>query len=188
MKAKKLLTPLLITTCLWCCKPAVQERADVDSVATTSPDDTLTDEMLGNAKADEYFEYEEAMLNTWEYTMVGSLRKLEDYDHNSIILIAMKLKSDNGIMSGKYFYANSKNRQDISLRGTMEGDSIVLVEYDPNDNITGRFNGRMDDLFEGEWSSPDNKKKYYFKIKGDDHRSYEELKNIGVKIEDLEID
>ena len=69
----------------------------------------------------------------------------------------------------------------------MLGDSISLEEFDGNENITGRFNGTMNETFEGEWSSPDNLNKFFFKIIVDDVK-YEERKTLGITPEDIQVD
>jgi hypothetical protein len=150
------------------------------------PEDTAS-VPLGSAKADEYFEQEIEIAQAYsnengEHAFGGRMVKLNgDY-----LLITMYLKAENGEVSGKYFYQSNPKKEDILLKGRIIGDSLMLTEYDAQNNITGRFNGSIisNDTFEGEWTSPNGKKSLFFKLFFDDI-DYEQRKIIGLKVDEF---
>ncbi|MBC7920801.1 MAG: hypothetical protein H7Z75_06875 [Ferruginibacter sp.] len=168
----------------WSCHPR-QERSQVPAKDTTvgvvSSEET-PDPPPGNAKADEYFDQPPPEANApgdFARVFAGYLRK----NNGDEILISMYLKGENGQLSGKYFYEANRKKEDISLRGSVVGDSLMLEEYDGN-RITGRFNGNfMDETVEGSWTSPNNQRRWFFKLHYDD-MDYDQRKIIGLKSDD----
>lgn len=135
----------------------------------------------GSVKADEYHEELPAEADdpgNFEQVLAGHLEK----KNGDFIFISMYLKGENGNMTGKYFYENTSAKEDIMLRGNLEGDSLMLVEFDPKNRITGRFNGKYvsPNAIEGTWSTPDGKKQLVFRLKYDD-MAYDQRKIIGLK-------
>lgn len=69
--------------------------------------------------------------------------------------ITFKITSNNGQVSGTYFY-NSVGK-DLQLKGTIDNNgNINLTEYDAKGNMTGIFKGNIknNSKIEGQWSKP----------------------------------
>lgn len=81
---------------------------------------------------------------------------------NNNLEIKMSLYPSENEIVGSYFY--DKERKEIQLKGKLEGNNIVLSEYDENQKNTGTFKGTMDinEKIEGTWISADGKKSYPF--------------------------
>jgi hypothetical protein len=81
---------------------------------------------------------------------------------NNNLEIKMSLYPSGNEIVGSYFY--DKERKELQLKGKLEGNNIVLSEYDENQKNTGTFKGTMDinEKVEGTWISADGKKSYPF--------------------------
>ena len=69
--------------------------------------------------------------------------------------IQMKITSNNGNITGKYFY--KKVGKDIVIKGTIDNQGkISISEFDNKGNQTGLFEGKMpnENKIEGTWSKP----------------------------------
>jgi hypothetical protein len=79
--------------------------------------------------------------------------------------IMMKITSDNGKISGSYFY--KKKGIKIGIKGSLKDDgSIILNEFDKNGNQTGIFEGNLKNEHKiiGKWSKPNGKNNMDFKL------------------------
>lgn len=89
-----------------------------------------------------------------------------DYEGNinDNLKIMMSLYPSGNEIIGSYFY--DKERKEIQLKGKLDGNNIVLSEYDENGKNTGIFQGKMDanEKVEGTWISADGKRKYPFTL------------------------
>jgi hypothetical protein len=179
--------PITLFIALWSCggkEKKVTALVAKDTTAQESRPSEVPDTPSGSVKADEYTEQQIMDVDSYEnseFIFAGSLRKNNGDD----ILITMYLKARNGSITGKYFYHANPKREDILLKGQIAGDSLMLTEYDPQNKITGRFNGSIqgNDTFEGLWTSPNNKRSLFFKLFFDD-MDYDERKTIGLKSDD----
>lgn len=83
---------------------------------------------------------------------------------NNKLKIKMSLYSTENEIVGSYFYESE--RKEIQLKGKLEGNNIVLSEYDESGKNTGTFQGTMDtnEKVEGTWTNPDGKKSYPFTL------------------------
>lgn|GEM_PF-1687734 len=89
-----------------------------------------------------------------------------DYEgniNNNLKIIMSLYPSENEIV-GSYFYG--KERKEIQLKGKLDGNNIILSEYNENGKNTGTFQGKMDanEKVEGTWTSADGKRKYPFTL------------------------
>lgn len=87
----------------------------------------------------------------------------EGYINNNLKIIMSLYPSEND-MIGSYFY--DSQRKEIQLKGKLEGNKIVLSEYDESGTNTGTFRGTIDanEKVEGTWTSSDGKKSYPFTL------------------------
>ena len=79
--------------------------------------------------------------------------------------IIMKLTSDNGIVSGTYYY--KKVGENIQLKGELKSNGeLQLNEFDNNGNQTGIFKGKIieNSKIEGKWSKPNGDNEMTFKL------------------------
>lgn len=78
--------------------------------------------------------------------------------------IMMKITSDDGIISGKYFYKS--NGVELKLSGEINNGNIILKEFNKDSNQTGMFKGKIinNEKIIGEWSKPDGNKIMNFKL------------------------
>jgi hypothetical protein len=172
---------------LWSCgdkEKKVTALVAKDTTAQETRPNQIPDTPAGSVKADEYNEQQITDVysrENSEFIFAGSLRK----NNGDEILITMYLKAGKGNITGKYFYQANPKKEDILLKGLIVGDSLMLIEYDPQNKITGRFNGSIqgNDTFEGLWTSPNNKRSLFFKLFFDD-MDYEQRKIIGLKSDD----
>jgi hypothetical protein len=90
--------------------------------------------------------------------------------------IVLKISSDNGEITGNYFYKSSGI--DIKLKGNLNREGkLSLSEFDSQGNQTGIFNGTManNNKIEGNWSKPNGKKEMIFLLL-ESNAQYESLK------------
>jgi len=74
---------------------------------------------------------------------------------NNKFPITFKITSNNGQISGTYFY--NKVGKDLKLKGSIDKEgNINLTEYDEKGNATGLFKGstKNNNKIEGSWSKP----------------------------------
>lgn len=78
--------------------------------------------------------------------------------------IQMSIYPDGERIVGSYFY--EKYRQEIELKGTIQGNSIVLYEY-AGGAATGVFEGKMStvDAIEGTWRNLKNGKQHALRLR-----------------------
>lgn len=85
--------------------------------------------------------------------------------------IEMLLQFENNDIVGLYYYTKYKN--DISLRGTLVGDSLIISEYTRRSKyskelvVSGRFSGKIepDSSISGNWINTQKNKEYSFFLK-----------------------
>lgn len=80
--------------------------------------------------------------------------------------IYMSIQSNNGVVTGEYFY--KKNGEPLMIQGTInnEGD-MLLNEFDSNNNLTGVFRSSVSNIekIEGVWSKPNGQSQMPFLLK-----------------------
>ena len=74
--------------------------------------------------------------------------------------IFLHYKQDSNLIIGEITYLNTKDKQPITLLGTIEGDkSYRLLEFEKSGNIAGIITGLpTGDTFNGSWFSPKTRK------------------------------
>ena len=90
--------------------------------------------------------------------------------------IVLKISSNNGGITGNYFYKSSGT--DIKVKGNLNGEGkLSLSEFDSQGNQTGIFNGTManNNKIEGNWSKPNGEKEMSFVLL-ESNSQYESLK------------
>ena len=77
--------------------------------------------------------------------------------------IILKITSNSGLITGKYFY--KKVGADIPIKGGLNTNGVVILkEFDKSGNQTGVFNGEMvnNNKIVGTWTKPDGSKEMSF--------------------------
>lgn len=96
---------------------------------------------------------------------------------NNKLDIVLKITSNNGQITGNYFYKTEG--KDIQVKGVIDNQGkITLNEYDKDGNQTGLFIGVMvnNQKIEGDWSKPNGQRKIpFFLIES--NTSFESSKN-----------
>lgn len=87
--------------------------------------------------------------------------------------ITLYLVEENGQLSGKYYY--DKFKQNIRLEGKLEGEKILMKEYDASDKQTGSWslNSKvLEDFMYGEWKDSRNKNQFSVDLSQIDARAW----------------
>lgn len=79
---------------------------------------------------------------------------------NEKIPVFLHYKADSNLITGEIIYLNTKDKQPITLLGTIEDDkSYRLLEFEKSGNITGIITGSTTNTaFNGSWFSPKTRK------------------------------
>lgn len=91
--------------------------------------------------------------------------------------IVMKISSNNGKVTGNYYYKNAG--EELKLKGTIDKEGKVLLnEYNKSGSMTGLFEGNLydDSKISGYWKKPDESKILTLNLT-ESFNDYEVLKN-----------
>lgn len=85
------------------------------------------------------------------------------------IPVFMWFVAKDGVLKGELTYLNTKKRSPILILGTVSTSEITIKEFKNNGDITGLFEGRIDEKgFHGTWWGVVSEQELVFDLKGKD--------------------
>ena len=151
---------LLALSFLFACSSPKQE-----SSSTSTQTDSLTSSTSAETKASEPPQEIEEALPESAKVFIGSL----DYKYP----ITLYLLEDGDSYTGKYYY--DKFNQNIRLEGKLQGDKILLKEFDASDKQTGSWtlnSKSLEEFMYGEWEDSRNKNQFNVGLSEIDARAW----------------